>query len=834
MKKIIYGFGFVISLTLISISTSFIYQPNKTNAQVSCGDVLDYGSQTPVDNCDNPFNEDADFSYDVSTVINSQDVLEGSVIVVPATSTVDMVFVPTSVNVFDQRVKLFYHSDQDYVLVAEADNRSVSVINPLPTGTYSLVYVIDVDPPIFSEAKLSPFFKILNLFLPTAQAYFADYLKVKQVTFTIEYQAPELSEPEASNVIFLPGIQASRLYKDGLLGSEDRLWEPNGNQDVRQLSMSDAGVSDNDVYTRDILDSAYGVIGVYQSFSSFLETLVSDDVINNWAPFAYDWRYDVFDVVSGTQYEEGIKSPLDEIESLAATSKSGKVTIIGHSNGGLLAKAIMVELENQGKEDLVDKVVFLATPQTGTPKAVGTILHGYDQQQLGGLLIDDVVSRGVINNLPGAYSLIPSQKYFDDTSNLVISFDGSDTTADFRSAYGNAINNESELEDFMNGDEGRDVAQTANDAALANSDMLSNAFSNHNNLLDTWIAPAGIEVIEIVGVGLDTVSGFEYTEFKERICGEADVFGVRECNWEEFYEPIPYLSQYGDKTVIAASAEAYSGVKQTYFVDLLAIKNIQSETSVEHADIGESESVQQLVRDIITGTTTDSAFISTNRPTYANERSLLATHSPVDLRVVDNSGRETGLYKNGPYPEVKEEIPGSSWFRQGSSTYVVIPKNINYQIVIEGYDEGGVTFTKHDLVGEDQSLVTNISVATITPDTVVTINVVDDEFSNLRVDEDGDGEVDYEITLEGEILGQETGGYDALFAAIKDLPLKRNKKVLLLVKARLAEQFSDSKPRLETKMINRLEKTLKLYKRKGLITKHAAENIIAIIKNNNE
>ncbi|KKQ51308.1 MAG: hypothetical protein US70_C0019G0013, partial [Parcubacteria group bacterium GW2011_GWD2_38_11] len=148
-----------------------------------------------------------------------------------------------------------------------------------------------------------------------------------------------------SNVMFLPGHQASRLYRKDSDGDEDQLWEPtNHNEDVQQLYMNpnDGSSNDSNIYTRDILDEAYGINNVYKGFMASMDKIVADGVINKWQAFAYDWRKPLEDVVdNGTKLEDGsVENVLDQIRNSAKESKTGKVTLIGHSNGGLLAKVI--------------------------------------------------------------------------------------------------------------------------------------------------------------------------------------------------------------------------------------------------------------------------------------------------------------------------------------------------------------------------------------------------------------------------------------------------------------------------------------------------------------
>src|SRR6185295_13713878 len=52
-----------------------------------------------------------------------------------------------------------------------------------------------------------------------------------------------------SNVLFIPGLEASRLYKPISGGGETQLWEPGGNSDAVQLMLNPDGTSINpDIY----------------------------------------------------------------------------------------------------------------------------------------------------------------------------------------------------------------------------------------------------------------------------------------------------------------------------------------------------------------------------------------------------------------------------------------------------------------------------------------------------------------------------------------------------------------------------------------------------------
>ncbi len=339
------------------------------------------------------------------------------------------------------------------------------------TGTYSLVLeeqeiqlMLDTRP------------RWQQLLLPTAYALTWSGTR-HVITFTVTLAEPDPDQPEeptgASSVLFLPGIQASRLYTLGGLFPERQLWTPLNNNDVRRLAMTTEGESVNDVYTDDIIDSVLFVGSIYGNIASYFDKLVTTEKIAAWQPYAYDWRYAVDDIVrSGTQYKTTRQYLIPIVEELASSSFSGQVSIVAHSNGGLLAKALVAELEVRELDHLIDAVILVASPQLGTPKAVGSLLHGYDQNVLGGFVISAHVAREVIRNMPSAYGLLPTQEYFN--SNLygpVIAFSEGVATQHFVDVYSDSIRTNGTLYDFLLGIDGRPPAETVYDAISANSKL---------------------------------------------------------------------------------------------------------------------------------------------------------------------------------------------------------------------------------------------------------------------------------------------------------------------------------------------------------------------------
>lgn len=196
-----------------------------------------------------------------------------------------------------------------------------------------------------------------------------------------------------SSVLFIPGFQASRL-----LLSSNKLWEPNRNADVEKLFLNEKGISNKEISVGEIVDRGIGY-KIYDSLIKEMNKLVSDQKINSWLPEPYDWRRNQIDIA---------KDMVPSIEKLASSSITGKVHIMSHSNGGLVAKALLKLLKDANKESLIDSIIFIAVPHLGTPKTIASMLYGYDQKIANGLILNQKTARQFGYNTPGAYGLLPN------------------------------------------------------------------------------------------------------------------------------------------------------------------------------------------------------------------------------------------------------------------------------------------------------------------------------------------------------------------------------------------------------------------------------------------
>ncbi|MEN9560926.1 MAG: hypothetical protein RIQ56_199, partial [Candidatus Parcubacteria bacterium] len=443
---------------------------------------------------------------------------------------------------------------------------------------------------------------------------------------------PPCSESCYSNVMFLPGIEASRLY--GIEnGVEEKFWEPGSDLDAQQLMMTPTGESQRgDIYTKDVLDNAYLPIkgNVYKSFVTDMDELKSNGTIKDWSAAAYDWRLLPDAIVSGgTQtgdmisYLIATSSPYleQELRRLAVTSKSGKVTLVAHSNGGLIAKALLLRIGAAQTQALVDKVILVASPQVGTPQALAGLLHGHDQglpTRVLPVALSQNVARTVGDTMPGLYALLPSEAYFSVVQDHVAMFSTS-TLIDWAAKYGQEVHSQTAQHEFLADSELRSQPLESD---LLNPTILNDTFLTHaetlHDELDGWTPPAGVKVIQIAGWGVPTtLTGIDYSRsFHD---GSLTV------------TPFPRFTIDGDGTVVTPSALWLPASEQVerYWVDLKAFNTEHKVSTVfgfipfSHASILEVNPVRSFVTDLVASSTkpiSSYGYLMTVAPTSVDVR----------------------------------------------------------------------------------------------------------------------------------------------------------------------------------------------------------------------
>ncbi|MHB1316576.1 MAG: lipase/acyltransferase domain-containing protein [Minisyncoccota bacterium] len=575
-----------------------------------------------------------------------------------------------------------------------------------------------------------------------------------------------------SNVLFLPGLEASRLYmQKSVLGVqvEDQLWESNIKADVEDLYLNTDGTSEKSgIYTRDAIKetntpTALGFVGqnIYKSLFNTLDALTSHDLpkeqrMAKWEAYAYDWRQSVDDIVeNGTQYEAGKKSLVTTLENLVASSTTGKVTIVAHSNGGLLAKALLVKLQKMkdlGTSNLLDNIdtlILVASPQIGTAMAVPTILHGYDQRMMMGLIMDEEHARELGRNMLGGYGLLPSKEYINRIDVSPVTFTGSGlpnvVTTPYINTYGRTIDSYAEYKNFLFGNEGRiDPAPSSTKLPIKLSSSLFSKAETLHDSIDAWTPPQSMRVVEIAGWGLDTVASFEYYPKYSQSCVGTGLFSCY------VLDQRPVFTVDGDKTVVSPSAHFMEGEK--WWVNLPAhnreIRRLRRNR--EHKDMLEVDQLNTLIKSIINKNQIISDLVVTQtKPTDTSNHLRISIHSPVSIGSYDIDGNFTGkvCVDTEDLCYIQQDIPNSSYLEFGEGKYINIPEESLQKVVLQGTDTGTFTFESNKVLPSGESVVSvfrDIPVTTQTQGEVV-LNTIT-QLPEIKLDVTGDGTVDFTLS----------------------------------------------------------------------------------------
>lgn len=574
-------------------------------------------------------------------------------------------------------------------------------------------------------------------------------------------ETPACTENCNSNVMFLPGLEASRLYRPWVC-SEDgcriRLWEPSSDSLMEQLFLGTDGESNNsDIYTQDILDRAFqNGPQFYDSFIKQMNQMATSGLIHEWEAIPYDWRLSAERVLSsGKKYSDGrisyleaTSSPyiLQEINRLAQSSRTGKVTIIAHSNGGIITKTLMQKLETLGMGNLVDKIILVAVPQTGTPQALGALLHGYEQGIP--VLFKDSTARTLGENMPSGYQLLPSEAYFTGVGSgaidPVITFEPlSSNTGIFRTVFGNEIMSKATLDAFLLGYDGRQKPAIDNLTYpnILNTHLLADSNSAHNSY-DVWLAPSTTQIYQIAGWGVDTLKTIHYTQG-----GFFHCFGVNPCL---DYDPV--TTEDGDGTVVVASALAMSTSTQNvkrYWVDLLAFFLEHDSQERSHADILEVPQLLSFIRSVVLNSSgVLPEYISASAPKINNQDKHLRyyLHSPLSLGVYNSQGRFTGA--SSTTGQIEHGIPGAYYKIFGDVKYISVPASSPLTLVMNGEASGGFTLKIEEVQGGTvvgRATFADIPSSTTTFAHMIFPNGTISGAAPLTVDTEGDGTTDFSL-----------------------------------------------------------------------------------------
>src|ERR1035437_2903885 len=505
------------------------------------------------------------------------------------------------------------------------------------------------------------------------------------------WQGKSASVACCSSVLFVPGLEASRLAIDNrrVLGtSTEQLWEPISNLQVQSLYLNSSGNSiQSDIHPSGLVDNALAMQPIYQKFINTMNGLVDKGTIANWQPYPSDMRLALTKASAGTL---STSSVIQAIESMASSSKTGKVTIIAHSNGGLVTKLVYNQLKDKGEANLVDKIIFVAVPEVGTPQAVSSLLHGDNEEIANGFILSASTARGLGLNMPSAYSLLPDQNYFNIVPQAIINFASSTMAGLNFSKYFPAITSYSKMKSFIDDSSHGSLSDSTNIPLQGNAGLFPQAESVHS-ILDTWKPVSSTQLVAIAGWGLPTDVGMNY--FQKVVCA-LDNLLHKKCNYElQLDKNTP---RAGDGTVVATSSLYSSSTKQVFN---LGAYNIDTKQDIAHADILEADPVETAIKEDIgaASSLTNIPYITSTIPKDYKfpDDLVIDVHSPADLNIYDKYGNHTGPIPN-PIPgsdldAYENKIPGSFYKETGDGVEVILPFSPDYKIDLDGTGIGGVT-----------------------------------------------------------------------------------------------------------------------------------------------
>ncbi len=838
---------------------------SSTPVSAFCGNIItspDPDYDYPITNCTNPFNSDPAVSFTTSVNFGDFNLINNSEYsVVSATSTIAGNFSYTNPNDFGSESLTFYKkTGLDYVLVSD-------YIKPgdftwqAEVGEY--VAIITYEPaPILNKADTNWWQKVWYWFIPTTFAFYDDYVEVEQINFTIKQT--DIVPGGASSVLFLPGIMGSHLYEnsvvcdpDGLVKEQER-WVSMEDCDHLRLTTNFIGQSDNDIYTKagevGLVDEVY-TFNIYKTFLSELKTWKSVDVINNYAIVPYDWRSELNSILMSSYDEEtgkvksgGVSSVEDgylykTITKLATNSKTGKVTIVAHSNGGLVIKQLLVYLKNKNDPLLnkIDNLILVAVPQLGTPNSLIGILHG---QEIGpaGVVMKQSVSRQLTNTMPFSHHLLPSQTYFNLVQTPVIKFEAGSSTDAWRNTFGPEISDTQSLYNFMSKDSGREkpALDDLSSPEVVDVFLLNNYAKIIDLIQSNWQSPASMKVYQVAGTGLETPSGITY--FTDKECTKRSVLKAFLCS--EYGPKLGYRANMvsdGDGVVVTPSAMAIdnnSNQVESWWLDLFKYSKdgfLNSNTNRQHKDIFEVPDIINLISNTIQGTNTlPYLYLSTTSPEFTDKTRLtFQLHSPLDMSLVTADGRIISSSTN--------TIKGSTYRRYGELQYVSVPSTETNSILhLNGLATGSFTLETEEKIGGTINNHKMYSAIPSSTSTKVIMELNNTVLANrvLQIDYEGDGRIDVVYNTEGVVAEEIT--YDILLKTITNLNLKPLHKQPLLITAKLAEGFykksltQNKLKYLEKLNLNLLLKQISVYEKYKLISiadKQELERIINSLLN---
>jgi pimeloyl-ACP methyl ester carboxylesterase len=618
----------------------------------------------------------------------------------------------------------------------------------------------------------------------------------------------------------------------------------------------------------------------YVSFLDFMKDMKESGDIADWKALPYDWRLAFPNILSQgnasiidgkVYYDDSFSTStpyiLQEIRALAQSSDTGKVTIIGHSMGGMLAKKILHDYADIASS--TDTLILVDSPQLGTPQAIATMLHGTNENipDKLGWFTDAKTGRKVAQNMKSVYTLLPSREYAAHVENSGLGytalfsqdenlrnitndplFNGTSVLNFYQTKYETTtISTYDGMKDFLGGADGHSSAPDDDiiHPKRIQMDMLAEAQAIHDEI-DNWIPPEKMRVVQIAGWGIpETIRGVEYKENYHLVCPMNYAGGgaqMPNCTETRKFDVAPMFTFDGDGTVVVPSQTGMATTTETYFVDLYR-HNIQffgRKKNRTHGSVLEVDSLRDLIENIVKNTESPANnldFIKTDKSQLdkggLKDLIRLSLHSPVKVDITDKDDNHVGISASSTpeWTAYDTEMPNSYYLEMGEGKYLGFPLEASTTIKLQGTGTGTFTLNLEQYQGdtlERTQTFTDIPVSTTTKATLV-INTLNDA-KELNLDQNGDGTVDSVVFTDE---NKETVTFQTLKTQIQALTTK-TKPVLLIEVAVAEKQYNKKNYKAAKALLLVLKKEIEVLskqriKNKWQIEKNGALRLFAIL-----
>ncbi len=526
--------------------------------------------------------------------------------------------------------------------------------------------------------------------------------------------------PKRNPVILVPGVMASYL-NDYFTGEE--VWPSfvkmalSGSDNYLDALMLDEfgdnsspSVRPNDIFRSIQIEIINEKIINEDFFTGLIQELKNNGYEDDkdLFVFPYDWRLNL-NSIAGKEtnfWQESLKEKIMDVQRQTGVEK---VDVIAHSMGGIVVKNY-ISLYGTSS---IDKFIDIATPHLGSPKMFKVLNYG-DNLEIP--ILDAWRVKKISQNMPSAYQLLPSRRYFSDGQDFL--------TLD------------SYVYDVVSGNEKNGSLQGLD---YNQSIAFLDKEGRNQGLLGTF-------GVNVVNVNDELHSRIDYLPDEDSYyniigCGYDTYAGVKKkgkSNWE-----LPAID--GDGTVPLISAVPFGTHK--YYTN-----------AAEHALLPSANGVRQLVAAILSGKENEFDFSQFNSlreddSVCGFSGTQFGSHSPVKLHAYDEDGNHTGLLENG---DIEESIPGSSYDVYDEDQYVFLPAGHNYRIVNQATSSGELGITIEKI--ENSKLVEFAyfdSIKLTSASTSVSCFMADGQDSYVsEVDENGDGIIEKIIEPDSVLTGE--------------------------------------------------------------------------------